>query len=166
MTFYALSSAQFCLRKGDRRISLAHWMAIFRDFSISWMQHSCSWLVGKCSSRFDNWFNCPSLLCFKDTRSFHQKHLRGKRFIKLPLLPIFDSLRSFISHFFDLSLQPGSFSLNLFIPSSCQSLQVRSRTFYLCSHFKFSLVYVCLFPDLTSWICSSLLRFTAALAKT
>lgn len=76
MTFYALSSSQLCLIKGDRRTSLAHWMAILRAFNFSWMQHSCSRLVERCSSRLDNWLNCPSFLFFKDIRSFHQKHLR------------------------------------------------------------------------------------------
>lgn len=146
MTFYALSSAQFCLRKGDLRISLAHWMANFRAFNFSWMQHSCSWLVGKCRSRFDNWLNCPSFLIFKDSRSFHQKHLRQVDISSRSTLsssPVFNSLKSFVNHFLDLSLQPGLLSLNLFFVTSCQSLQIRSRTFYLCSHFKFSQVCVC-----------------------
>lgn len=62
MRVYTLSRAQFCLRNGDWRTSLAHWMATFRAVIFSWMQHSCCWLAGKRRSSFDKWFKWPSFL--------------------------------------------------------------------------------------------------------
>lgn len=168
MIFYALSSAQFCLRKGDRRTSLAHWMAIFRAFNFSWMQQSCSWLVEKCSSRCDNWLNCPSFLFLKtsdpfirntlDRYTFHQDHI--------VIITNFRQLEKLCQPFFG-SLSPAGLSLSQSVlpdqlPESADQIQ---DILFVFSVQIFSGV-CCLFPDLTSWICSNLVKFSSALAKT
>lgn len=169
MTFYALSIAQFCLRKGDRRTSLAHWMAIFRAFNFSWMQRNCSWLVEKRSSRFDNWLNCPSFLFFMDIRSFHQIHLGQVYISSRPNCCHYQFLTAWeaLSTIFWISLPRCTRSLSI-----CSSRPADSVCRSGPGHFIYVLILhfcwcvCCLFTDLTSWICSSLSRFSSALAKT